>query len=412
MHDPSPHLRGSSSSPWWPDKVIYRVDLRSFSDSDNDGIGDLDGLRQRLGYVDLLGVDAVWLTGVLASPIGKGRGHEVDPTVGTGESLVLLIDEAHASGLRVVIDTPVSSRDIDTSEARERIAATMDGWAQLGVDGVRLSASPGVTTPFDEAAHDVLAVVRPVVDRYPRCLIGALVERWFTRRGPLDRVDVGIDERFCTAAFDAAGIRDVITRVLAESAEVGAVPAWGLSDWLNPRPVTRLGGGAVGVSRAKAMVLVQCALPGVVGVDNGTELGLAEPDVRGRPDTAPVRDLMPWEGTRPPFGFSGTAHPWWPSAPDRSDSTVEVQLEDPLSTLSLYRRALQIRREHSAEHGTRVRWYGAPDGCLAFRRENGGLTCALNTSPVPVPRPPGDLLLSSEPLDSDRIPPNTAAWLI
>ena len=46
---------------WWRGALVYELDVRSFGDADGDGIGDLDGLRARLGYLELLGVDIVWL---------------------------------------------------------------------------------------------------------------------------------------------------------------------------------------------------------------------------------------------------------------------------------------------------------------------------------------------------------------
>jgi alpha-glucosidase len=91
--------------------------------------------------------------------------------------------------------------------------------------------------------------------------------------------------------------------------------------------------------------------------------------------------------------------------------TVAVQLEDAGSTLSLYRRALEIRHEHPAFQGDGIDWYGAPAGCFAFRRQVGGLICALNTSASPITLPPGELLLSSSPLVEGKLPADAAAWL-
>jgi alpha-glucosidase len=92
---------------------------------------------------------------------------------------------------------------------------------------------------------------------------------------------------------------------------------------------------------------------------------------------------------------------------------VEAQLEDPSSTLSLYRQAVELRQGHTAFTGAEVEWYGAPPGCFAFRRKGGGLVCAVNASGVPVSLPAGQLLLASGPLSlsGDTMPPDTAVWL-
>src|SRR5512146_2187263 len=54
--------------PWWHDAVVYQVYVRSFADSDGDGIGDLDGVRARLDHLSSLGVDAIWLNPCYPSP--------------------------------------------------------------------------------------------------------------------------------------------------------------------------------------------------------------------------------------------------------------------------------------------------------------------------------------------------------
>jgi alpha-glucosidase len=120
---------------------------------------------------------------------------------------------------------------------------------------------------------------------------------------------------------------------------------------------------------------------------------------------------MPWEGAEPPFGFSESERTWLPMPNEWQPFTVEAQLEDTDSMLSLYRQALELRRNHEAFSGGKLEWYGAPAGCFAFRRRSGGLTCALNTSEVPVALPPGQVLLSSAPVVDRHLPPESAAWL-
>ena len=61
---------------WWEDAVVYEVYPRSFADADGDGVGDLPGLRSRLGYLADLGVDAIWVTPFYPSPLADG-GYDV-----------------------------------------------------------------------------------------------------------------------------------------------------------------------------------------------------------------------------------------------------------------------------------------------------------------------------------------------
>ncbi len=97
------------SLPWWKTGVLYQIYPRSFQDSDGDGIGDLDGITQRLGYVADLGVDAVWISPFYPSPMADG-GYDVSdycdvhPELGDIEAFDRLVTEAHRLGLRVVVD--------------------------------------------------------------------------------------------------------------------------------------------------------------------------------------------------------------------------------------------------------------------------------------------------------------------
>ena len=94
---------------WWRNAVVYEVYLRSFADSDGDGVGDIRGLRGKLPYLADLGVDAVWVTPWFPSPMADG-GYDVsdycdiDPRFGTLADADALLADAHARGLRVIID--------------------------------------------------------------------------------------------------------------------------------------------------------------------------------------------------------------------------------------------------------------------------------------------------------------------
>ncbi|HZD68768.1 MAG TPA: alpha-amylase family glycosyl hydrolase [Actinomycetes bacterium] len=99
---------------WWRDAVVYQIYPRSFADSNGDGIGDLAGITMRLDHLNdgtpaSLGVDAVWLSPFYPSPMAD-FGYDVsdytgvDPIFGTLVDLDRLVAEAHARGIRVIID--------------------------------------------------------------------------------------------------------------------------------------------------------------------------------------------------------------------------------------------------------------------------------------------------------------------
>jgi len=101
---------GLSSDPqWFRTAVFYEALLRSFADSDGDGVGDFRGLASRLDYLAWLGVNALWIPPFYPSPMRDG-GYDIsdytgiDPRYGTMEDFRDLVHQAHERGIRVVID--------------------------------------------------------------------------------------------------------------------------------------------------------------------------------------------------------------------------------------------------------------------------------------------------------------------
>jgi alpha-glucosidase len=100
---------GPAQADWWRGAVIYQVYPLSFFDSNGDGIGDLPGVLAKLDYIASLGVDAIWLSPFFTSPM-KDFGYDVadyravDPVFGTLADFDLLLERAHALGLKVLID--------------------------------------------------------------------------------------------------------------------------------------------------------------------------------------------------------------------------------------------------------------------------------------------------------------------
>ena len=94
---------------WWKRGIIYQIYPRSFQDSNGDGVGDLNGIRSRLDYLVWLGVDAIWICPVFPSPM-VDFGYDIsdfcaiDPLFGTLADFDRLVDQAHARGLKLILD--------------------------------------------------------------------------------------------------------------------------------------------------------------------------------------------------------------------------------------------------------------------------------------------------------------------
>jgi alpha-glucosidase len=266
------------------------------------------------------------------------------------------------------------------------------------------------------------------------------------------------------ASWDRAGLRTAIDGVLALAD--GSRAPWVIGNHDVPRPASRyrldegfgpqtvnrlasLGpaGAELGVRRARAAALLLLALPGSAYIYQGEELGL--PEVTDLPAAARqdprfrrthgrslgrdgCRVPLPWTRGGADFGFSETASSaptWLPQPPGWGGYSVEAQLGDPDSFLSLYRAALRLRRAHPALGRGTLRWLDGPhaaagnepgnepgneQGLLCFAREP-GFIFAVNLSPAAVPLPPHqEILLASEPdpVGPDgSLRPDAAVWL-
>ncbi len=105
----SPAGGSTPGSEWWRSAVIYQIYPRSFADANGDGLGDLPGITSRLGALQELGVDAIWLSPFMTSP-QKDAGYDVadycdvDPIFGTLADFDAMTAAAHSAGIRVIVD--------------------------------------------------------------------------------------------------------------------------------------------------------------------------------------------------------------------------------------------------------------------------------------------------------------------
>ena len=131
---------------WWRGAAIYHVYLRSFKDSNNDGIGDIQGCIKKLDYIASLGVDAVWISPFFKSPM-KDFGYDisdyrdVDPIFGSLDDFDQLIEKAHSLNLKVMIDQVLSHTSdqhawfIESRENKTNDKADWYVWADPKQDG-------------------------------------------------------------------------------------------------------------------------------------------------------------------------------------------------------------------------------------------------------------------------------------
>ncbi|MGX8852871.1 alpha,alpha-phosphotrehalase [Amedibacillus sp. YH-ame10] len=103
---------------WWKQACIYQIYPKSFQDSNNDGIGDINGIRKRLPYLKKLGVEILWLTPMYSSP-QKDNGYDIadyyaiDPLFGTMNDFDQLLEESHCLGIKIMMDIVVNHTSIE-----------------------------------------------------------------------------------------------------------------------------------------------------------------------------------------------------------------------------------------------------------------------------------------------------------
>jgi alpha-glucosidase len=358
-------------------------------------------------------------------------------------------------------------------EVRADFESVLRFWLDRGVDGFRVDVAHGLIKaeglpdwagqvamvegdagahsnhgPMwdQEGVHEVYRGWRRVLDEYEgdRMMVA---EAWVHPPARLaryvreDEMQQAFNFDYLLSHWDAQAFRDVITRSLAVSAEVGAPTTWVMSNHDTVRHASRYGlsvpgarprgidaageqpDEALGLRRARAAALLTLALPGSAYIYQGEELGLPEHttlDAEHRQDPAFFRTNgeeigrdgcripLPWDSTLPAYGFGPGDATWLPQPASFKNYAVDTQAGRGDSTLELYRACLGLRRELDLGNASLV-WLDALPGVVAFR--NGGVTVLVNTTDAPVALPPGEVLLASVAVTAGALPANAAVWL-
>ncbi|QHT56204.1 glycoside hydrolase family 13 protein [Cellulomonas sp. H30R-01] len=355
-------------------------------------------------------------------------------------------------------------------EVRQEFLTTLRFWADRGVDGFRIDvahalakdmAEPlpsqadldadiwGGAHPLEDRdeVHDIYREWRRLFDEYdpPRT---AVAEAWVpAHRRSRYASPEGLGQAFnfdlLEASWDAASFASIIDKNLELARESGAsstwvlsnhdvvrhatryalpagtdLAAWLLTDGTDPRPDEERGR-----RRARAATLLTLALPGSAYLYQGEELGLPEvadlpADVLQDPTFFRSRGEqkgrdgcrvpLPWASHGPTLGFGDErAHLPVPASFERF--AVDRQEGDADSTLAFYRRALAARRR--LQGAETLTWLpDVPASVVAFVRP-GGWASVTNFGTTSVPMPAGQVVVSSSPLDGDRVPGETTVWL-
>ena len=356
----------------------------------------------------------------------------------------------------------------DNPQIRSEFEDVLRFWFDRGVDGIRIDVADGLVKEpglpdgagFDPAngvpwsdrdgVHEIYRSWRAISDTYAdRVFVG---EMWipdparFAMYLRPDELHTAFNFDFLSCPWEAASMRSCIDTTLELNGPLGAPATWVLSNHDVTRHVTRYGkadtsfdfadrkhgaprDAELGMRRARAAILLTMALPGVVYIYQGEELGLDEIedlDDALRQDPVwersshqdPGRDgcriPLPWTAGGASLGFSPagtTTAPWLPQPERWAKVSAETQDGDLASMLALYREVIALRRKQRDTLGESFAWLPSQPGVLAFSRGR-SFAFVLNLTGAPVSLPVhAAVLLTSGPLAGDVLPPDVAAWL-
>lgn len=404
---------------------------------------------------------------------GRGENGDQPPNAWVSEfggSAWTRLDAPDGEWYLHLFDSKQPDLNWENPEVREEFLDILRFWFDAGADGFRIDVAHGLLKEaglpdlgqefaprlgqpprlghphWDQSGvPDVYREWREVGDSYdpPRVFVA---EAWVSSVARLaeylrpGRLHTAFDFHTTRCRWDAAQLREAISISLAAHQAVGAPVTWVLSNHDINRHVTRYGRGetahplhglpddpvdlALGTRRARAAILLELALPGAVYLYQGEELGLPEVDDipedrladpvwersgRTRRGRDGCRVPIPWTRSGPSFGF-GDSQPWLPQPADWSTLSVEAEEADRTSMLWLYRDALGVRREVAALRDDAYTWLDRGDDVIAFTRGD-RFACIVNFGAQLIELPVGRVLLSSVPLDDDRLPTDAAAWV-
>jgi len=418
---------------WFRDAVLYEIFVRSFYDSNGDGIGDLRGITQQLDYLHDLGVTAIWLTPI--QPAASYHGYDItdylsiNPDYGSEADLVALIQAAHARGIRLILDyvaghtsnqhpffkdaygNPASkysnwylwvnpqhtlyltfdgvetmpSLNQDNPATRDYLIEVARHYQALGVDGLRCDYALGPSHNFwkalrraVKAAHPDFLLLGEVWERTPLKLapyyaneFDALFDfpLYHTLMGDQDQNDDGVIN-----GRDQPHFLDSVILAGERQYPAGAE----LVRFVNNHDTNRVASEAGGdLARERLAALYNLTTPGTPMIYYGEEIGMPGSKGNGRPASDEYRrEPMDWYRSG-----AGPGQTTWFVPSDRNNRpadgiSVEEERGQPGSLWTFYHNLIALRRSQTALRTGA--WRAVPitgcDACVAYRRSDASAT--------------------------------------
>jgi alpha-amylase len=398
----------ASTQSWWRNTVFYEIFVRSYCDSNGDGIGDFNGLTSKLDYLQSLGVGGIWLMPINPSPSYHGYDvtdyYSVNPQYGTMDDFKNFLAQAHARGIKVIIDLVLNHtsrqhpffvdannnpqspyRDYyvwsDTSLGSNWYTGSSGYYyARFGGDLPDLNyKNPAVTAEMDKVVSfwlkDVgidgfrVDAVKHLIEEGPKTEDTPSTHVWlknfykFYKSQNPQAYTVG--EIFGAGAFGAKGYTgDQLDQIFnfemangisgsaygsASSSIYGAIsfatqdmPDGNYATFLSNHDQKRIMSVLTGnTGKAKVAASLLLTLPGTPFIYYGEEIGM-EGD---KPDEN-IRRPMQWSADAN-AGFT-TGTPWRAPGENYSQANVANETNDPTSLLSHYRALIALRNQHPA----------------------------------------------------------------
>ena len=401
--------QGTDGYPWWNDTVFYEIFVRSYADSNGDGVGDLNGLISKLDYLKNLGITGLWLMPIHPSPSYHGYDvtdyYGVNPQYGTADDFKRLMSEAHARGIRVIIDLVLNHTSIEhpwfqaaldpKSPFREwyvwsQTDPGQSGWHRaptgdyyygyfwegmpdlnyrapavteqmndivrfwlndMGVDGFRLDAAKyliedGTSIQNTDATHQWYKNFRPVYTALkPQAMtIGEVwdVAPTAASYAQGDQLDLTFNFDLAQAFILAARTGRAEEAVKALNIGLNNFKPLQFGTFLTNHDQNRVMSQiGANLDKAKVGALLYLTAPGVPFVYYGEEIGLS-----GKKPDEDLRTPMQWSNEAN-GGFT-TGTPWRAVNADYAERNVSTQIDNPASLLSLYRTLIRLRGQHAA----------------------------------------------------------------